>query len=300
MQEGCKMGPSFITKLRSSFGDRQEPLWQPVQFNVVPQSSSLKGRRISQAFFLSDLKLIYLPIAKNASSSLKRVFAELGGLEIKRGEGIHRKLHNDSSGILFKDRTDEELRDALADPNWMRLLVWRDPLDRLVSAYTEKFVKNRMNQGLFRTSGPVLQSVLDLEVNEVTLEHFERGITFRQFAEHVLTEGREFQNNHWRPQSDYLGHICFTHMYDFQALDRLADDLCAHVGRALDIPQLNVTRSSKRDARLLEDAWDMKPCDLPDVKQLNPESFLEPSLRRRLEEFYATDMSIYRLVQKSQ
>lgn len=294
------MRPSFLAKLRSSFGDGPEPLWQPVQFDVAPKASPLKSWRISQAFFLKDLKLIYLPIAKNASSSLKRAFAELGGLKVKPKEGIHRKLHNESNGILFKDRSDEELRAALTDPSWMRLLVWRDPLDRLVSAYTEKFVINRMNRGLFRTSGPVLQSVFGLKHHEVTLKHFERGITFRQFAEYILTEDREFQNNHWRPQSDYLGHICFTHMYDFQALDRLAEDMRAHIGRDLDIPQLNVTRSGRKEPQVFQGACDMLPGDLPDVKRLSPVSFLEPSLRMRLEEFYATDVSIYRLVQKAQ
>lgn len=294
------MRASFIAKLRSSLGSRPEPLWQPVQFNIDPKGSPLKSWRISQAFFLEELKLIYLPIAKNASSSLKRVFAELGGFELKPGEGIHRKLQTESGGILFKDRSDEELRAALADPTWMRLVVWRDPLDRLVSAYTEKFAINRMNPGIFRTSGPVLQSVLGLKRRDVTLEHFECGITFRQFAEHVLTEDREFQDNHWRPQSDYLGHICFTHMYDFQALDQLADDIRAHIGRELEIPQLNMTRSSNRDIEVIEEVWDTLPGDLPNVKHLSPESFLEPSLRKQLEEFYATDLSIYRLVQKAQ
>lgn len=293
------MKHTLLTKLRKSFGDRPQPLWQPLEINIDPGTSPLKIFPISQAFFLEDLKLIYLPIAKNASSSLKRVFAELGGLKVRKGEGIHRKLDKAGTGLLFEDRTDEEIRTALADPNWMRLLVWRDPLDRLVSAYTEKFVINRMNPGVFRTTGPVLQGVFGLKLNEVTLEHFERGITFRQFADHILTEDREFQNNHWRPQSDYLGHICFTHMYDFQVLDRLAEDIGVHIGRELDIPQLNATRSGKKAARILEGAWDMLPGDLPDVKQLSPVSFLEPSLRKRLEEFYATDVSIYRLVQRA-
>ena len=294
------MRRTLFKKLRNSFGNRPQPLWQPLEINIEPGTSPLKIFPISQAFFLKDLKLIYLPIAKNASSSLKRVFAELGGLKIREGEGIHRKLDNAGTGLLFEDRPDEEIRQALADPSWMRLLVWRDPLDRLVSAYTEKFVINRMNPGVFRTSGPVLQSVFGLEINEVTLDHFERGITFRHFAEHILMEDREFQNNHWRPQSDYLRQICFTHMYDFQALDRLADDIRAHIGRGFDIPQLNGTRSSNKDVEVLEGAWNLLPGDLPNVKQLSPLSFLEPSLRKRLEEFYATDISIYRLVQRVQ
>lgn len=256
--------------------------------------SPFKRAPICQAFMLDDLKVMYLPVAKNASSSLKRVFAKLGGIDLKEGEGIHRKLDGQGSGLLFEDRDDADIRAALADPDWMRIMVFRDPLDRLVSAYTDKFVTNRMKPFLSRTSRPVIQSVRNIET--VSKGDFERGITFREFAEFVMTEDRSRQNNHWRPQSDYFGHICFTHIYDFRALDRLAADLQAHIGRELDLPRLNVTRADKTDVEFLPGAQDLLPGDLPNVKKLSIESFLEPALRTRLEEFYATDISIYRLV----
>ena len=267
----------------------------PYDFRFIP--SPLKRPPTCQAMMLDDLRLIYLPIAKNACSSLKRMIAALGGLELKIGEDIHHKLDSESTGLQFEDRDDQDIRAALSDPDWMRFVVLRDPLDRLVSVYVEKFVLNRTDVGQVPTIGPAYQAVLSKD--NITPEDYDRGITFREFAEFILSEEPDRLNGHWRPQSEYLGQIPFTHLYDVKRLDRLSDDLQAHIGRDVDLPRMNVSRD--KSSHLVYHKWapDARPADLPTPKKLSIDSFLPDGLRSRLEQYYATDLTLYNLVRRT-
>lgn len=246
---------------------------------------------------VDDLRLMYLPIAKNACSSLKRLVAGLGGLQLRKGEDIHHKLDSENTGLQFEDREDHVIRAALSNPDWMRFVAIRDPLDRLVSVYVEKFVLNRNIPDQRPTIGPVYQAVLGRE--EVTDEDYDRGLTFREVAEYILAEEPARLNGHWRPQSEYLGRIPFTHLYDVKRLHYLAEDLSAHIGRKIELPMMNVSRD--RSSELVYNQWapDARPGDLPTPKKLSIESFLPDGLRCQLEEYYATDLTLHRLVERS-
>ncbi|MFP7674148.1 sulfotransferase family 2 domain-containing protein [Marivita sp. S0852] len=267
----------------------------PYDFSHVP--SPLKRPPTCQAMMVDDLKIIYLPIAKNACSSLKRLVANLGGVELQDGEDIHHKLDANDTGLQFEDRTDNDIRRALSDPSWMRFVVMRDPLDRLVSVYVEKFVQNRTIAGQAPTTGPVLEAVLGKE--DLTPEDFDTGITFREFAEYILSERPERLNGHWRPQAEYLGHIPFTHMYDVKNLEQLANDLRGHIGQDIDLPRMNVSREAAKKPIYDTHAPDKRPTDLSNAKHLSMESFLPPDLRSRLEEYFATDVTLHNVLSKS-
>jgi hypothetical protein len=268
----------------------------PYDFSFIP--SPLKRPPTCQAMMVDDLKLMYLPIAKNACSSLKRMVASLGGLELRKGEDIHHKLDAEKTGLQFEDRSDQDIRAALSDPNWMRFVVLRDPLDRLVSVYVEKFVMNRNKAGQVPTIGPAYQAVMLKD--QITPEDYDRGLTFREFAEFILSEEPKRLNGHWRPQSEYLGQIPFTHLYDVKRLDLLAHGLQTHIGRDVALPRMNVSRNAGRDLVYHKWAPDARPADLPSPRELSIESFLPDGLRSRLNQYYATDITLYNLVRSSQ
>lgn len=240
-------------------------------------------------------KLIYHPIAKNACSSTKRLVAEMGGFKPEKGQDIHHALDSQNTGLQFKDRTADEVITALNDPSWMRFVIYRDPLDRLVSAYVEKFVQNRSCPSQREVNTGVIQAIFQKE--EPTEEDFEHGVTFREFAEYILAENPNHLNSHWQPQTFYLGNIPFTHMYEIKALDRLEADLQEHVGKKVEIPRQNLSRGKQSEAEYLSIAPDLLPKDLGNAKNLSLDSFLAPDLLMRLTEYYAADISIYRLVQ---
>jgi hypothetical protein len=141
---------------------------------------------IPQAMMVKDLKLVYLPLAENGCSSLKQMVASLGGVELEPGEDIHIKLDTERTGLKFADRSEDEIRHALSSPDWMRFVVIRDPLDRLMSAYIEKFILHRNHPRIEETVGPTYRAVF--RKDDLATEEFARGITFREFVEVILAE----------------------------------------------------------------------------------------------------------------
>lgn len=261
-------------------------------------SQSLRWSPTAQAMIVDQLKLMYLPIAKNACSSTKRLVANLGGLTLDPGQDIHFTLDKQNTGLQFKDRTEADLRAAFASPDWMRFMIFRDPMDRLVSAYVEKFVNNRKNPEQWATCREVIKTVFGTA--DPTPEDFAHGITFREFSEFILSRNPKDLNSHWQPQTFYMGHVPLTHMYDVKALDQLSVDLKDHVGTDIDLPHINMSRSTDRKLTYLKTAVDLLPEDLPNAHSLSIESFLDESLHARLSEYYAADLSIYRQIRKTQ
>lgn len=261
-----------------------------------PLSRSLNRSPTSQAMIVDDLKLIYLPIAKNACSSLKRMVAAMGGVDLLPGEDIHIKLDKNSTGLQFADRSEDEIRHALSSPDWMRFVVIRDPLDRLVSAYIEKFVLNRNHPRIEETVGPTYRAVF--KKDDLDAEDFARGITFREFVEVILAETPKALDFHWRPQSEQLGNIAFTHIYDVRQLDDLVADLRAHVGQEVELPRMNVSRDATGDLIDLPGAYDILPADLAEPNRISIGSFLPPDLRSLVEQYFAMDVTLYGMVQR--
>lgn len=257
-------------------------------------SQALYRSPTSQAMLVDDLKLVYLPIAKNACSSLKRLVASLGGVELEPGEDIHIKLDSNRTGLQFADRTEEDIRDALSTPDWMRFVVIRDPFDRLVSAYIEKFVLHRDEPRIEETVGPAYRAVFGHD--DLTQEDFERGISFREFVEFIMRQDPRDLDSHWQPQSEQLGHIAFTHLYDVRELDALAADLQAHIGQEIDLPWMNASRDAA-DARVsVPGACDLLPSDLEDPARIDLDSFLPADLRGRIGQYFAMDVTLCRMV----
>lgn len=237
---------------------------------------------------LDGYKIMYLPIAKNACSSLKRVVAELGGLHLDRFEDIHRKLDNENTGLMFYNREDEDIITALGQPGWMRFVTIRDPLERLVSAYVEKFVINRLSPDVKITCDPVLMR--RRKIGWLREPDYERGITFRSFVKDIVSQSPDRLDPHWRPQSLYVKAFPFTHIYDIDDLDMASRDLSDHTGKDIQIPRSNVSRNSDKNELEVENAADLLPRDLPSPDRISVSSFVHGKLRRQILSYFAEDL----------
>ena len=253
------------------------------------------GWPLAQTMILRDERVIYLPIAKNACSSLKTLMAELGGLPpLERREDIHVKLDTERTGLLFKDLPDAEIEAALTEPGWFRFAVVREPFDRLQSVYIEKFVKNRAVPGQWIHTAPVVARVRD--VAEPGPEEMARGITFAEFLGDVLSMPPEQLDPHWRPQALSFERVAYTHLYTLGALDLLAEDLSRHLGRPALLPEKNRSRETGAAGHHVEGAAHMLPGDLPNPSQIDTDSFFDAGLRRRVEHVFAADLTLHHAV----
>ncbi|MFA8387891.1 MAG: sulfotransferase family 2 domain-containing protein [Pelagibaca sp.] len=261
---------------------------------VTTLSQALYRAPTSQAMLVDDLRLVYLPIAKNACSSLKRLVAALGGVDLGPGEDIHIKLDTNRTGMQFADRSEKDIRKALSEPDWMRFVVIRDPFDRLVSAYIEKFVLHRTDPRIEDTVGPAYRTVFGRD--ELTPEDFERGISFRDFVDFILQQDPKDLDSHWQPQAEQLGHIAFTHVYEVGNLEALAADLQVHVGQEIDLPWMNASREDAKARVAVAGSCDLLPADLIDPARIDLDSFLPDDLRGRIAQYFAMDVTLCRMV----
>jgi hypothetical protein len=247
-----------------------------------------------QVFTVENARILYIPIAKNACSSLKRLMVELSDLPgrdaMLKGD-IHSATDKARNGIQLKDRDENAARRLLADPGYLRFTVLREPFDRLVSAYLEKFVVNRDGAGNRETARPVVAAVQGVPPGEAD---FETGITFRQFAEFILT-ATDRLDPHWCPQSDYLAEVPLGRLYTIEGLDLLQRDLTRHCGAAVRIDHANRSREGRLET--VPGAADRTPAELArEARRLSSESFFDAALRSRMTQRFALDITLHEAV----
>ena len=254
-----------------------------------------------QMFVVQHRRILFQPVAKNACSSLKTLMVDLSDLPESEKETIRRNVHKatdrGSTGLQVKDYGEEEIRAIFADRGYFRFAVVREPFDRLVSAYLEKFVTNRRGKVQHVATGPVIAAVRGLEAP--SQKDHARGITFREFVEHVTDQPFHRLDPHWRPQSDYFRVIPFDHLYGVEDLDMLQHDLSLHCGEPISVPHRNRSRETKLER--VAGVADMMPAQLEArAKGLSSESFAEPDLVERVARHFGSDATLFRAATAAQ
>ncbi len=244
-----------------------------------------------QVMVLPGRRLVYLPIAKCACTSLKTLMVELSGLpEARKAEiarDVHRITDDEETGLQLKDLSEARARGLLSEPGAMRFAVVRDPAERLVSAYLEKFVLRRARKRI--ATAPVIAAIRG--VAEPTDEHFARGIRFAEFLDYVTEAVPMELDPHWRPQIESFREVAVTHLYPMEHLGLLEGDLSAHLGQRVAVSRLNA--HGVADRVRVEGAASLWPEALGDPSRIAPASFLDAATRARIERAYAADIALH-------
>src|SRR5438128_1729082 len=144
------------------------------------------GWPLAQILVVERYGLLYRPIAKNACSSLKRMMVTLSDIEGKElmlsAPNIHDSIDQHRTGAKLLDLEHDRAVALLTNPDVFKFAVVRDPFERLVSAYVEKFVINRTTPGNRQHTGPVVGAV------QGGPPDFDRGITFADFVRTVTAQ----------------------------------------------------------------------------------------------------------------
>ena len=130
-------------------------------------------------------QLVLFTVPKVGCTDLLRLMRRLAGLSDWRLDP-HYEVVNPQLRRLGPDR----VNDILNDPMWVRAVVLRDPAERLLSAYLDKFVQSASYaSNVFRPDG--------------------RGMSFAEFLGYVLHPNQDPDlptglhsrtDPHWRPQ----------------------------------------------------------------------------------------------------
>lgn len=162
-------------------------------------------------------RIVFFTIPKVACTAWMQLFARLGGAPDWRADPHYR-----TDRRLLSNYPTDRCGEILNDPTWFRAVFFRDPVERLLSAYLDKFVHRAgYPVRLFGTRDVSLNEFLDFALDPNTDPSIPRGL-------HAHT------NPHWRPQmlvgnvGKFLPTMNFVGRFDHLGVDARA--LLEHLG----------------------------------------------------------------------
>ena len=234
-------------------------------------------------------KLFYIPVAKCACTSLKSMMirlAEVDRADIAVELGVHFVTDRFNTGVQLKDKPIDRARAILASDDFFKFSVIRDPIERLVSAYLEKFVYNRHSRRNLLHTRPVISEVQGTDQIDIG-----RGISFDEFIHYILQQDPFDLDPHWRPQHTYFrGVPHISRIFRLQNINELEQYLLQHHGINVALGHQNRTRKSDI---FLTGANTLPAVEFDDSEAINPRSFVSSWNEQAIREYYAEDFSFY-------
>jgi hypothetical protein len=234
-------------------------------------------------------KLLYVPIAKCGCTSLKSMMAELAGVErgdVPEDMGIHFITDKFNTGVQLKDKPMDLAREILASDQYFKFSVIRDPFERLVSAYMEKFVYKRENRHNLSHTRPVISAAQGTD--DIDLH---RGISFDDFAHYIVQQDPYDLDPHWRPQNLYLlGMPHMSQIFRLENIAQLETYLQQKLGVTAELGHVNATRKSDT---ILPEASRLTADTLDKQGAIHPDSFLSSQHAESIRQYYQEDFRIY-------
>ncbi len=240
-------------------------------------------------------QLIYCNISKNATQLFRTMIVEHSDDKDK----FHQFIKQSNSTVneyLLRNDTGVRITDYsyLNAPEYFKFVILRNPFERLVSAYIDKFVKNEMPQPF---AHPVIKDVHRYLGIEPDLR---KGITFNHFIKYLATTKNDmYLDTHWRPQHSFLGlglFKKFDFIGQFENLDLVIEYLENKFGFKIQTQNVShskhITRYGNMNAN--EKFHNLYPEQLrtldgfPKARQL-----YSPQLEELVRKRYAEDIAIY-------
>ena len=180
----------------------------------------------------------------------------------------------------------DQAREILASDEYFKFSVIRDPFERIISAYLEKFVYKRHNQRNLKHTRPVISAIQGSADIDLT-----RGVSFDEFLGYILSQDPFDLDPHWRPQHHYLrGVKHINRIFRLENIAQLEQYLLKEKGISTKLGHDNKT--GKSDIHL-QQASSLMACELDRAGPINPESLLATAYADALREYYREDFALY-------
>ncbi|MDO8144148.1 sulfotransferase family 2 domain-containing protein [Isoptericola sp. 178] len=232
---------------------------------------------MENSLVLTEHRIVFVDVAKNASTSIKWMLADLSGQDPEvfyRGTGMAptpwQTVHRRSAwrGVRSLSELTASERARISPDGWFVFAVVRDPRVRAWSAWQSKFlVGNPLHTTVKFPDRPWLPRVPT--TSDEVKEDFARFVD----ALGARTDLDLVTDSHFAPQVDLLHEatVPYSRIYDISELEQMLEDLGRHLGTIGVEVRPSLARENGTPLAIAGRVF-------------------EPPVRARLEEFYAADL----------
>ena len=241
--------------------------------------------RHRKRFLVNDShKILYCPIEKNSCTLFKRIL-------ILNSEFSEQFIASTLDPHTFLKQTGlmkPENATPFQDGDYLRFIIVREPLARIVSAYMNKFVRSKRYKIALKITRDYRRQ-FDQTYDE------NRLLNFSEFVQHISKQKNQEMDVHWRPQIDFVRHEFELFQYKV-TMERIADFISILSGRMG--VELDASKTANQNHYATYppgmNFHITPPEELRQLKSVpEADSLLTPELRNVLTQRYARDIELY-------
>jgi hypothetical protein len=243
-------------------------------------------------FYNPRYRFVYAPVPKSACSSLKVILYRLQLLDQPELPVFQQRDFNGRSFHLFMDhnytlsrQTADKARSILQSPDVFKFTFVRHPLDRIASAYLNKFVTERYNSEQWEHTLPVLKAFFGEKVRPIL-----DSVTFEQFVAFLVRTPDESLDKHWHSQHCFLAPGIDFHIGHVEDFDT---DFCRFANKLeLPVGAIHANRTDHSHFPLPDESyWGMTPDQLRRLFALPANrQMYSPELEQAVKSRFAIDL----------
>lgn len=246
----------------------------------------------SAMLHIAPAKVVFCPIAKVANTSVKDWALRLMGDGRPNPGMSHYWLDSGQNRMQARHWAFAERARVARDPEWASVALLRDPVDRLVSCYCDKFGRNRAQGSVLHHTSAVYAFFNG--GNEPEDTEVERGISFRQFCFYINATAREVQDSHWAAQWSYLQNRRWDRLFTLEKIESFEDFIRARLPEKLRNIRLGMTNAApKSEDAPARDLSEALPGEWLGARNPPYAAFLTDDIRGFIGDYYSLDFQLY-------
>lgn len=194
---------------------------------------------------------------------------------------------------IYRKCTIRDIKSHVNDHSFLRIAVVRDPFDRLVSGYVDKFCGDDLNLSY------VKEVIEEISAKDLNGNH---EITFAQFVDYLLRKDLIDVDPHWRPQTYILKGIDLDEVIELKDMSSKLPELSSKLGFESNI-NLTQRRQSNSYGKIknlqdLKEVYNITNTELIKFKTENgffPEkdAFYNEDIKQKVKTIYKDDFDAF-------
>jgi hypothetical protein len=142
---------------------------------------------------------------------------------------VHGNVHACAEQECTFKSKDEAIR-TIRDNSYFKFVFVRNPWSRLISTYIDKI--SRLVQAI---DGKPLELISEIQQKKGSEIDLRKRVTFRQFLEYIADHDDMELDEHWRPQSSFIGDNVFDFIGKYENLQADLNHINTTVGINLNV-----------------------------------------------------------------